>query len=467
MNVIWVISDTLRCDHLGAYGNKTIHTPSLDAFAAKSVRFDRHYIAGFPTMPTRADYLTGRWTMSYMEWAALADDEVLLSEILARKGIHTAAIVDTPFYIRNGMNYDRGFMTFIEVPGQTHYAWVVDPDTKKGRVVNSINGGDVKDDWRYESDYCAPKTFTRAMEWLERHYREDFFLCIDTWDPHEPWEPPQYYRELYWPGHDGNQAPPLYSRWQDVPGITEEMVKKAHASYCGEITMVDTWFGYLMRRVENMGLMKNTAILFTSDHGYYFGEHGGLLGKMVMARDKKTGKLAGIGIWSESPFYEEVTHTPLLIYMPGVYPAVYEGLTSAVDLMPTVLEMMGQEIPSRVDGRSLLPMLKNPSIAGRNYVVSAHPFLNAGDSMRSVDDMERITEKDSTATVTTPEWALLYTTDAGLSELYNLKTDPKQEKNIIREHPDKANELHQLLIKFMRENNMPDKLINPRLHLEI
>ncbi|RLC02273.1 MAG: hypothetical protein DRH90_14235 [Deltaproteobacteria bacterium] len=66
MNVIWITSDTLRRDHIGAYGNKQIQTPSLDMLAARSVRFQRHYAAGFPTMPTRADHFTGRWTMSFM-----------------------------------------------------------------------------------------------------------------------------------------------------------------------------------------------------------------------------------------------------------------------------------------------------------------------------------------------------------------------------------------------------------------
>jgi arylsulfatase A-like enzyme len=142
MNVIWVISDSLRRDRVGAYGNKDIITPSIDAFAAKSVRFDRHYIAGFPTMPTRADYLTGRWTMSYMQWEPLFNDEILLPEILASKGIHTAAVVDTPFYIRNGMNYDVGFRHFTEIPGQVNQQWIVDPDTKKGSVVHTIYGGE-------------------------------------------------------------------------------------------------------------------------------------------------------------------------------------------------------------------------------------------------------------------------------------------------------------------------------------
>ncbi len=464
MNVIWVISDTLRRDHVGAYGNKEIITPSIDAFAARSVRFDRHYIAAFPTMPTRADYLTGRWTMSYMQWEPLFKDEVTLPELLSAKGINTAAIVDTPFYIRRGMNYDRGFRTFTEITGQMHIEWRGDRKTGEGEVAHDIYGGEVRHDWRYEADYFAPRTFAAAMKWLEHHYKEDFFLYVDTWDPHEPWDPPLYYSQLYWPDHDGEQARPIYGYWQDVPGMTLEKVKKAHAAYCGEVTMVDTWFGYFMRHLENLGLLKNTMVMFTSDHGYYFGEHGGLVGKMVFAKDKKTGRPV-TGIWSRSPFYEEVTNTPLLIYMPGVAPTVYKNLTSAIDLMPTVMDAMGQAIPSLVDGKSLLPMIKNTSLAGREYVVSAHPFINAGETLRSIDDYPRLTEKDSTATVTTKEWTLLYNTEPGMSELYNLKSDPRQEKNVIKEHPDKARELHKLLVKYMRETNLSEHLLKPRLEL--
>ena len=109
MNVIWIVADTFRRDHVGAYGNPTIRTPSLDALATRSVRFDGHYAAGFPTMPTRADHQTGRWTMSFMGWEALPAGVTTLAEILADRGLHTAASVDTPYYLRDGMNYDRGF----------------------------------------------------------------------------------------------------------------------------------------------------------------------------------------------------------------------------------------------------------------------------------------------------------------------------------------------------------------------
>ena len=97
MNVMWINANTFRRDHIGAYGNPTIRTPSLNALAAKAVRVDRHYSAGFPTMPTRADHLTGRGTMSFME-QPLPADVTTLAEILAGHSLHTGAAVDTPSY---------------------------------------------------------------------------------------------------------------------------------------------------------------------------------------------------------------------------------------------------------------------------------------------------------------------------------------------------------------------------------
>lgn len=462
MNVIWIIADTLRRDHLGCYGNREIHTPSLDALACRSVRFDHHYIASFPTMPARADYLTGRWTGSFMSWEPLPRDQVTLPEVLQQKGFNTTAVVDTPFYLRNGMNYDRGFSTFFEVEGQI-YRWEGSDRWK---------GSDRRATWSFESDRFAPQTFTKAMQWLERHYKEDFFLWVDAWDPHEPWDAPGFYTELYWPEYDGEAVRPAYGRWQNRPDLTEEKVKKAHACYCGEVTMVDTWFGYFLRRLENMGLMEKTAIIFTSDHGYYFGEHGGLFGKVTKAAERPDGTLWKpdekflIRVsWGYSPFYEEVTAVPLLIYAPNISPGVYSGLTSAIDLAPTVLDILGQEIPSSVEGQSLLPAMKDSSVAGREYVVSGLPFTNKGSSVRWVDDRVRLMENDSSVTVTTHEWSLLYAVEPGVSELFHLSPDPKQEKNVITQHPEVARELHQQLVKFLRETNVPKFLLKPRLEL--
>ena len=163
MNVIWIVADTFRQDHLGAYGRRAVHTPSLDRLASRSVRFDRHYAGGFPTMPARADHATGRWTMSFMQWEGLPEDETTLAQLVAEQGWHSAAVVDTPFFIRSGMNYDRGFQTFFFHPGQEGSPTRVQ---QKGHHESR----DLHAAWRHESDRNAPHTMMTAMRWLERHY---------------------------------------------------------------------------------------------------------------------------------------------------------------------------------------------------------------------------------------------------------------------------------------------------------
>jgi arylsulfatase A-like enzyme len=459
MNVIWIVIDTLRRDAVGAYGNAKMHTPAMDTLAKKSVQFNKHYIGSFPTMPTRADHMTGRWTVSFMSWEPLPKNLVTLPGILAGDGMHTAAIVDTPFYLRGGMNYDRGFITFEEIPGQLWTARGSDPRQR---------GGIWQRKPALETDCCAPQTFAKAMQWLELNYKDNFFLYIDTWDPHEPWNAPDYYTEIYWPGYDGELIRPLYGYWKDSPEYPEKRVKKAHATYCGEVSMVDTWVGYLMKKVENMGLMDNTVIILTSDHGYYFGEHG-LFGKMVFAKDTDPGQTVNenIGIWSRSPYYEEVTKIPLLVYIPGIPPGTYSGMTSAIDMMPTILDILGKEIPSNVEGRSLLPMMKDSSIHGYDHVFCSSSYVNVGDTDNSVDGVTRLAEKASMATVTTEEWTLLYDIESGGSELYNIKSDPGQKKNVINKHADVARELHKLYVRHMRETNVPKVKLEPRLELKL
>jgi arylsulfatase A-like enzyme len=468
MNVIWITSDTFRRDHIGAYGNKKIRTPSLDSLAEKSMRFEKHYAAGFPTMPTRADHFTGRWTMSFMGWSPLPPDVTTLAEILSDKGIHTAAVVDTPFYLRNGMNYDRGFKSFFMNIGQ-------EDSGAKNLKDKWHESQDTRAAWRYESDYNAPQTFIKSMQWLERHFKEDFFLYIDTWDPHEPWDAPTYYTELYWPGYDGEVIEPIYGRWKDVSGFTEKRLKKAHATYCGEITMVDTWLGQLLKRVENMGLMDKTAIIFTSDHGFYFGEHGGLFGKMVyeMGSDGNFpalddwDKQSNEGIWTYSPLFEELIRIPLLIYHPDQSPGFYDQLTSAVDVMPTVLEMMGFAPPVYVEGQSLLSKLSNPSLRGREFVISSIPFANPGDPVRSVDNFLRMLKVSTVTTITAGNFSMLYSPDEGKSKLFDLSVDPEQSHNIIADRRNVAAELHQLLVKFMNDTHVAEYLLKPRLKLRI
>jgi arylsulfatase A-like enzyme len=327
---------------------------------------------------------------------------------------------------------------------------------------------DIKDAWRFEGDRNVAQTVTGAMEWLQGHHKEEFFLYIDTWDPHEPWDAPSYYTEMYMPDYDGEVVQPIYGHWQDSPGYTDARVRKALASYRGEVTMVDTWMGYLLRMVENMGLMENTAIIFTSDHGFYFGEHDGLFGKLTFDKGPD-GALFNHGDanarWDFSPLYEEIVLLPLLVYVPGAEPGVYGGLTSAVDVMPTVLEMMDRPVPEWVEGISMLPRVHDRSAPGRDFTVTTVPFANPGDPVRSVDNIRRQLGRAPVTTVTTDEWSLLYSVDEGASQLYHLPTDPNQTNDLISGKGHIAANVHQRLIKFMAETRVPEGLVKPRSNL--
>ena len=272
------------------------------------------------------------------------------------------------------------------------------------------------------------------------------------------------------PEYDGELVQPIYAHWQDAAGFSEARVRKAHATYCGEITMVDTWVGYLLRKVENMGLTGKTAIIFTSDHGFYFGEHGGLFGKMTFAK-RPDGTLYQHGdpeaMWAHSPLYQELVTLPLVISSPGVGSGSYSGLSSAIDVMPTVLDILGQAVPEVVEGRSLLPAMRDPSTPGRDVVVSTIPFANPGDRVRSVDNVSRPLTEGLVTTVTAADWSLLFSVEPGESELYHLPSDPDQKRNLIGRKPETARELHGSLMKFMRETDVPASLVRPRQELRL
>jgi len=452
MNVVLIVSDTFRWDHLGCYGNRDIKTPCLDRFAKRSVVFDRCYACSFPTMPARADIFTGRWTYTYMGWESLTESlapkKTTLPECLQLAHYHTKAVVDTPFFVRNRMGYDRGFVDFEWVRGQG-LPW----------YYQSRELRDIYLQRRSETDYCAPATMLAASRWLEHHYKEKFFLYVDTWDPHEPWDPPQWYVEPYYPGYDGRIVMPCYGFWKEQ-GMSEEDLKMAHASYCGEVTMVDRWIGFLLDGIEAMGLMDNTAIIFTTDHGFYFGEHG-ILGKMVGITKENR-----IVEWSRSPLYEEVAHIPLLAYVPGVKARRVDALVSLPDVMPTILELTGVDIPSTVQARSLVPLLERKEKKLWNFVVTSHPIKRRGGEItRVVDDRERRLQATLPSTITSKEWALIYSIEGEPAELYHLSSDPRQEKNLIDEKTDVAQDLLDKFVSRLEKAGTNPELINLRRRL--
>jgi arylsulfatase A-like enzyme len=455
MNIILILSDTLRRDHCPGYDGVPVQAPNLAGFSEQAAVFDHCYAASFPTVPTRADIMTGRYTFTYLPWGPLPANEVTLAGTLARAGYLTHGVADTPFIARNGYAYDRGFADFQLVRGQR----------------TGAEYDDVRSQRLSEEDYCAPLTFRTAMRWLERHHQEKFFLFIDTWDPHEPWDPPAHYARLYYPDYQGEVIDPPYWDWR-ADGYTEEQLEIALACYRGEISMVDRWFGAFMEQVRVLGLLANTVIIFASDHGFYFGEHGQFgkrrfrWGESISIEEGfRKGLTLAQGFTYRSPLHQEVTRVPLLMHVPGLKPQRYPALVSLPDLFPTILDLAQVAPPDRVQARSLAPLLNGSANSVHELVVTSAPFEAVGDVTKTVDDQGRETIEVSPSTITDGVWDLLYAVTGGDVELYRTVEDPGHAVNVLDTNRDAAESLHAKYVAWLERQGTPDRFLAPRRQL--
>jgi len=471
MNVILVISDTFRKDNLSCYGYKEVHTPHLDRFAEKAFIFDKAYCASFPTVPNRNDVLTGRYTFTYKPWAPIGADEVTLTDVLNKAGVVTGLVVDTPHPFTPGFNYQRGFQSWEVIRGQENDRWRSSPREMElpcrpeklrnpyGTVFQYLRN---VADRKMEADYFAPKTMKTACDWLERNYKDPFFLYIDTFDPHEPWDPPQYYVDLYDPDYEGEEV--IYPLYDRCDFLTETELRHCKALYNGEATMVDRSVGQILERVESLGLMSNTMIIFTTDHGFYIGEHG-YIGKSLITPEYH----------QAIPLYPTVSAIPLLIHMPGQNGSQHLGaLAQPVDYMPTILDYLGLEVPERVRGISLKPVLEGETDNVREFSV-ASPTISSGNL--------QVPHPTNRTSIINDEWMLVYgsqvdkvtepevtrmvdsmmrriqTLEKGpiKPELYRLTDDPSCTKNVINDHFDEAKKLHAGFVKMLERLEVPEK----------
>ena len=469
-NVIMIVSDTLRRDFLGCYGNAWIRTPSLDRLAQRCVVFENAYIGNFPTVPARFEYFTGRYSSAYFDWSAFPRDEVALAEVLTSAGLNTMCVADTLNLFREGYNYDRGFRGFEWIRGQSGDRYRTSPwrpplpcaehklhhpDYGVRQYLRNVARR------RTEEDYFPAQTFRTAAAWLEENYEVPFFLYVDTFDPHEPWDPPQYYVDMYDPGYEGEVViRPRYAPWREF--LSEAELNHCRALYAGEVSLVDTWVGHLLEKVDRLGLMKETAIIFTADHGYYLGEHD-WIGKSSIEGDHQY----------FLKLYEEVAHVPLLVYVPEAQPRRVTALTHPADLMPTILELLDVPRPPRVQGESLLGVVTGAMRSARDFTVSG-PAVHVPGRWRPIT----VTTSDGwclihTGAVRPGDYSLLYAVD-GLPrneilppkltgpELYHLHEDPTQQRNVIDRHRDVAENLRIAYVEFFRKLGVPEEALKLR-----
>lgn len=448
MNLVVIVSDTFRYDNLSVGGGKA-RTPELDAFAAGAHLFENYYISSFPTIPNRTDAFTGRYSFPFHGWQALDQEIPVLAAQLSQNGYATQLLCDTPHLMRGAMWVDRGFTASYVTRGQEgscHFTKMnqplrkMMPDDKVDRSFvryGDFNLADIhswtNNDWVWEEDRFCARTARLASKWLELNCEYDgFMLWVDMFDPHEPWDPPEYM--VRWfddSGYDG--IPMIHPNYALASHYTEAELRNLNAHYRAEASLVSKWVGHIIRKIEDLGLMENTAVVFTTDHGHYLGEHG-WVGKEN--RDPADPRRCTL--------FRELAHVPLIVHVPGTEGGrVHSEVVQPVDLMPTLLDLAGTPLSDLVHGHSIVPLLRGEASWPRQYAYS---------SFALADDTDH---KKPFPTVTDGQYSYTPRGQYDGPELYDLASDPGEMHNIAPEEPDVACDMHQALVDFLQDLGTP------------
>lgn len=443
-NVIVVVADTLRIAFLGCYGNDWICTPSIDRFAQQSVRFTRAHPECLPTIPTRRTLHSGRrafpfsdyrpvpWDNVYLPgWQPMNAEESTIAETLQQAGYHTGFIADVPHYFVPGMNFTRGFQQWEFVRGQAEDRWhaIADadpalldryragaPDRIAAHLVNVRPH-------RPEEDWPTARTFQRAIDFLRDNHppgrnkdTSPFYLYVDSFTPHETWEAPLHYYDLY--GSRAQREPIcLTAAYGPFADQYDDRIPSIRANYAGLVTMVDTWFGRLLNTVDQLGLRDNTLIFFFSDHGTNFGDNP----------DKIMGKPADY-------MYPGTMDIPLLMRHPAGLGAgqVRDDLVYTLDVPATILAAARQQSASPVEGQSLLPLIED----GGGFNRREYLTCRYGNSVWYRDDRNWFF--DSVDWQSPPPNTSSSSGRQQVTRLFDLETDPDCRVNIADHSPERV-----------------------------
>ncbi|MCX7011925.1 MAG: sulfatase-like hydrolase/transferase [Candidatus Sumerlaeota bacterium] len=474
MNSILIVLDTWRRDHSGAYGNQRIHTPNINKFATKSAVFENAYFASYPTLPCRRDILTGRYEFPWRGWGGLEPTDMTLPAILKRAGKLSYFITDVYHHWgRDAGSYWRDFTGFDLVRGQEKDGYIPDTDIQFEYRTLDYPPHNRADEPHFrnaqylrkeEKDWFSPQVLSRAARWVQHNAaHQDFFLMVDSFDPHEPWDPPRHYINLYEdPGYKGREFP-VAPYGPVEKHLTPAELKHVQAQYAGEVTMVDRWVGYLLDEIEAIGLMQNTMIILTTDHGTFNGDHG------------RTGKN-----WV---LWEPLSHIPLIIWHPQFgHGARLKQFIQPIDYSPTILEAAGLPPVEGLHGKSFLPLLKDPGQkdsrdailfgaftfacnitdgewALHQGVDSSNPPLYSYSQIISKWGSDDWGPYEGVRRLVGPKNANTADSERGQTHLYHLAEDPKEEKDLSAAAPDQMRRLQKLIIQKLEAINAPRELM--------
>jgi arylsulfatase A-like enzyme len=435
-NCIVIVVDSLRRDHVGCYGNSRIQTPNIDRLASESVVFDNAYPEALPTLPIRTSMFTGQRTLWSRAWQPLVSEDVTIAEILSGQGYATALVTDTYHMFKPDMNFHRGFDCFRWIRGQEADAYETAPHGKDpARYVKSAMRGDpveriidqyLKNTAQFtdEEDYFAPRVAREAIGWLARNAsNQPFFLWVDFFDPHEPWDPPGPFDRMY---TDAEYRGPrlMHPKYGPADWLTPDEIRYMRGLYAGEVTYVDKWVGRLLTTVWERGLHERSVIVLLADHGLPIADHGSCL---------KT----------PDNLYNELLRIPFMIRHPGPARGTrrVRALAQTHDLAPTLLDLLGARGNTEgMHGHSLVPVMQRDDAAIREYVVVGY-------------------HEAPHRCVRTTELSYVSRGPDRPGEVYDLAADPEERRNLFSERRADAERLGQYLGVYTPRGSTPIPMV--------
>ncbi|MBS1869957.1 MAG: sulfatase [Actinobacteria bacterium] len=444
-NVLVIVLDSTRHDYVGAYGNTWMRTPTIDALARESLRFTRAFPEAMPTVPARRSLMMGRRVYPWHDWkptrnlpgspgwTGLSAQTTTWLKTLRRHGYWTGYVTDNPFlgFAPEWAGFRSTLSKFHRVGGQVgalHPAGTISERDVlhwlpqgmrterylKGmrQHLANVDGGNV------ESESCAARVFSRGIDELVTAMRNrPFALVVDSFDPHEPWTPPQKYLDLYGDRHyDGSWPGNVqYKRSGYMPAAA---VKRLPTVYGASLTLADTWMGRFLERFYASGLQHETVVVFLSDHGILLGDRG----------------------WTGKPALElhpELIQVPFLLRDPSGRMAgqTTPYFVSPHDVGPTLLRMTGMPTPSDMNGVDLSPLLSG----GRPRLSRRFCFGGYANHWYYRDD----------------RWALIADGNNSGRELFDLTQDPGEQTSVARDHPALLDTIYQRVLHSAGARRLP------------
>ena len=495
-NVIMIVTDSWQFNYTGCYGNEWMRTPNVDELAREGIVFENAYAEGLPTIPVRRTLATGRFTLPFAGWVNLTDQETTVSDVCYRNHIQSALIADCPMLHLEKYIYSRGFdyVHFIRGQEGDHFYGtdpirhlnpmdfhkpVYDPGTTVESGISSLTFKELqgylaqRQYWKTDQHQHAARTCRATINYLEQvvDRTKPFYMWVDFFDPHEPWDPPSIYdRDLkcpYDPDYKGKDLilpvpTPIYEG-----SYTEEELHHIRMLFAEKTTMTDKYVGILINRLKELGLYDNTLIIWLSDHGEPLGhkEHGH--GIMRKCRP-----------WP----YEELVHVPMVIRHPDLEPNRIKSFVQNTDLAPTILDFLGVKDPvaqEEMQGQSLLPLMTGEKEKVRDFAIAGYNnlswsiytedwsyihWLHEGDLKNSdeaiagfySDVMKQMIPDIYAAGLALSQEDHIWSCTPGAraetptgDELYHRKTDQFQLKNVINDEKKTANDLFIQLRDYM------------------